>query len=49
MTSLIEYIAINTKIKAMQSRLLNLNDYKSLAESANVAQAVSKLQYYKNY
>ena len=49
MTSLIEYSAINTKIKAMQSRLLNLNDYKSLAESANVAEAVSKLQYYKNY
>lgn len=49
MTSLIEYSAINTKIKAMQSRLLNLNDYKNLAESANVAEAVSKLQYYKNY
>lgn len=49
MMKLIEYSAINTKIKAMRSRLLTLGDYRKLAESGSVMEAVSKLQSYQDY
>jgi len=44
-----KYSGISAKTRAMSGKLLSLTDYKNLAASDSIAEAISKLKNYKSY
>lgn len=49
MRNIYTYSAISTKIRAMNSKLLTLNDFKQLAQSENIGDMVINLNKFPNY